>query len=328
MKPRIDEEKKNRRRSRQNAIEPPKSPLFSSMSPDAPPKQELKHSDVIWPFYLCLDNTFAKTFMCCECNQIPKQTHTFTSESGYIFCEYCINKLIETQKQCIIDNKIIKQKNRAKVIDNLLKSLRIKCPHCKQSQLQQLQPINNIQQSQSKSHELKMDEIDDCEDDININIPPFPTHINNNMMDEGVDNNDNRAQIGIVGIDNNKKHDNIYYCDWTGTIGDLQYHLTNDCKFIKINCPLYDLDPTLCDIQNLYQHEMKKHLSNCNVTHWQKIIKEINELKSMQLSMILKQELYEDENNNGENITPIVTAGGSGSGSDNNNNNNELKQKK
>ena len=159
-------------------------------------EDELSHSDAVWPFYLCLDPTFAKTFQCSECKQIPKTTHAFTSENGYIFCEYCIDQLIETQNRSQIDNKCILQKKEAKVIDNLVKSLRIKCPHCKESQLSNNRN-NNIRQ-QSKSQELKEDEIDD-----DIQIPPFPTsHVQNqpnNMMNEGVDEN-NFGNVGIVGI--------------------------------------------------------------------------------------------------------------------------------
>ena len=71
------------------------------------------------------------------------------------------------------------------------------------------------------------------------------------------------------------------------------------------------MDPTLCDVQGLYQHQMKFHLEQCSVTHWQQIIKQINELKSMQLSIILKNQYINNGSNsslfdNGEvtNITP------------------------
>ena len=166
MRPREEEEKKPKRPS--NKANNPSSP--------ASPKP-LKHSDCIWPFHLLLDPLFAKTLVCSECKQIPKQNHAFTSESGHIFCEFCIDHLLATQACAKIDNKPIAQKNKSKVIDNLIKSLRIKCPHCKLSQLQQL--------NDCKLNEYKKDEFEDND----INMPPFPTGLiqqNSMMMNEGI----------------------------------------------------------------------------------------------------------------------------------------------
>ena len=83
--------------------------------------------------------------------------------------------------------------------------------------------------------------------------------------------------------------------------------MQSDCKYIKINCPLHDLDPSICSVQNLYQHQMKIHLQQHTVGHTVELVKQINELKSVQLSMTFKLQSVASQSPKSPPLQPAAT---------------------
>lgn len=168
----------------------------SLSAPNPEPAASKERSECIWPFYLCLEANYAKSFRCNECGDLPRETHAFVCEMGNIYCEYCINLLISTQNPCKANGQVITSKTSGLVVDNLTKAIRVKCPHCEESQIQDANGDDDItlkwNQSRQSSlsqngmnYELKMEQIDD--DDNNIRIPPYPTNAEQFQYHEGVD---------------------------------------------------------------------------------------------------------------------------------------------
>ena len=107
-----------------------------------------------------------------------------------------------------------------------------------------------------------------------------------------------------------ESREDIQFCDWIGTIAELPDHLQNDCKYTKMNCPLHDLNPELCDVCSQYPHQLKSHLEQSVVGHWQLLTGEINELKSVQLSLSLKLQSVACQSPKSPPLQPVAATGG------------------
>jgi len=295
----------------------------ASADPNHLEHSKLRHESCVWNFALCLDESHARPFTCVECGGLPKFTHAFVCERGNIFCEYCIDILIESQSPCKVNGEVISSKSSGLVVDNLTKSIMVRCPNSEPSEVQRLQDHesddhnsgnmsfgwNQSRQSSISQHELKMEQIED--DDSNIALPPrFPTNAEQFQYNEGVDENQIAAQ-GIMGRlhDLNERQqmdaEARTVCSWRGKLEDLPDHLQSECKHRRLDCPLHGLDG-LCDVRDLHQDRLRRHLEENAVSHWQMLVDQVNELKSVQLSIKLKLEAVTSHSPKSPPMEPVA----------------------
>ena len=96
--------------------------------------QSFPRIDYVWNAQLFVNKEVASKFTCQNCNDVPKQKCAFNDDQGHIYCEFCMEQLINDNNNNL--NAI--NFTNSVLLDNLIGTLSIYCPHSRQAKYEYL----------------------------------------------------------------------------------------------------------------------------------------------------------------------------------------------